>query len=330
MPAWMFVDGYDYTKLPADPWDTPNPFDVYTAGKALRDPSCQEMARYFARLVGWYTAGGFHDDCGHWHESGLRYKWHGLSVLNEDEHHLQPGGGPAYTTCFDAVKAAVAKVNPTIVPAGPEWASPSVHVLGYFMNASHHADGKPPPLVTYHWGSSQAADTAEAFFTEWDSALVDAVDPIGALRDPASEIGLNEFIPFVKDYFDCKSVPADVCAEAGNVYGGWEDPRFAGGDPDLQHAKGVGINRTTVSWNAAGSLFACAASSPPPRPVAAALHSWPLPCTWPVPCAAWPCAAPWPLLLTAGTPSARWRSAATYSSGRISWWAARGPTTSRR
>ena len=88
MPSWLFVDGYDYTKLPADPWNTPDPFDVYTAGSALKDPSCAEMARYFARLAGWYTAGGFHDECGHWHASGLRYAWYGLSILNEDEHRI--------------------------------------------------------------------------------------------------------------------------------------------------------------------------------------------------------------------------------------------------
>ena len=33
---------------------------------------------------------------------------------------------------------------------------------------------------------------------------------------------------------------------------------MAGGDPDLGHAMGVGINRTTASWNAAASLFAYA------------------------------------------------------------------------
>lgn len=259
MPSWLFVDGYDYEKLPTDPWNTPDPFDVYTAGKALKDPSCEAMARYFARLAGWYTVGGFHDDCGHWHASGLRYPWYGLSILNEDEHHLQPDDGRAYTACYDAVKAAVAKVNPQIVPAGPEWAVPSLDVLGYFMNASNHADGEPPPLVTYHWASSHDAASAEDFFEDWQRALSASIDPIGALRDPTrTQLGLNEFIPFVKDYYDCRGVPAEVCSEAADVYSGWMDPRFAQGDPDLQHARGIGINRTTVSWNAAASLFAFA------------------------------------------------------------------------
>eukprot|EP01051_Picozoa_sp_SAG22_P034615 SAG22_NODE_15803_length_340_cov_0.809129_1_plen_76_part_01 len=36
---------------------------------------------------------GFHDECGHWHASGLKYNWFGLSVLNEDEHKLAPDQG---------------------------------------------------------------------------------------------------------------------------------------------------------------------------------------------------------------------------------------------
>jgi hypothetical protein len=39
------------------------------------------MARYMGRLVGWYTAGGFTDECGHFHESGLHYDWYLLRGL---------------------------------------------------------------------------------------------------------------------------------------------------------------------------------------------------------------------------------------------------------
>ena len=97
MPAWMYVGGASLSDVPEDPWRTPVPFNVYTAGTALVDASCESMARYFARVVGWYTAGGFVDECGHWHASGLHYKWYGLSVLNENEHTIQPGDGVACT-----------------------------------------------------------------------------------------------------------------------------------------------------------------------------------------------------------------------------------------
>merc|ERR1719261_2359699 len=101
----------DPSDLPIYPWNTTDPFTKYEAGGELVDKTCGQMARHMARIVGWYTAGGFHDECGHWHESGFHYNWWGLSVLNEDEHHIEPDDGTAYTTCFDAISAEVAKVN---------------------------------------------------------------------------------------------------------------------------------------------------------------------------------------------------------------------------
>jgi hypothetical protein len=47
----------------------------------LVDTSCGSMARYMGRLVGWYTAGGFTDECGQFHESGLHYDWYLLRGL---------------------------------------------------------------------------------------------------------------------------------------------------------------------------------------------------------------------------------------------------------
>ena len=41
------------------------------------------MARFAARFVGWYTSGGFVDECGAEHKSGFHYNWTYLSVLNE-------------------------------------------------------------------------------------------------------------------------------------------------------------------------------------------------------------------------------------------------------
>ena len=56
IPAWMY-DAKKPIVVPQDPdWD-------YTQGKALRDPSRKELAGYYARLVGWYTKGGFTDGC---------------------------------------------------------------------------------------------------------------------------------------------------------------------------------------------------------------------------------------------------------------------------
>ena len=60
----MYEGGYD-GELPENPWATTDPFDAYSAGGALKDKTCGEMARYMGRLVGWYTNGGMHS---HWRD----------------------------------------------------------------------------------------------------------------------------------------------------------------------------------------------------------------------------------------------------------------------
>ena len=80
---------------------------------SLVDESCMGMARHMARVVGWFTQGGFDDDCGHHHPSGLHYNWTILSVLNENE---QGTGEVRYTRCFDAIRAEVSKVSRRRLP----------------------------------------------------------------------------------------------------------------------------------------------------------------------------------------------------------------------
>ena len=125
LPSWMFTDGMNISACPADPWE---PCMNYgRQGGHLRDKTCGEVARYIARLVGWFTAGGARDECGNWHASGHHYEWAVLSVLNEVQHeHFGPDNmgknGPAYgvaaaevyTTCFDAIAAESRKVYPTL------------------------------------------------------------------------------------------------------------------------------------------------------------------------------------------------------------------------
>ena len=53
----------------------------------------KEVADYQARLVGWYTKGGFNDEYGKWHASGHHYKIAYWEVLNEieSEQNIEPG-----------------------------------------------------------------------------------------------------------------------------------------------------------------------------------------------------------------------------------------------
>ena len=56
---------------------------------------------------------------------------------NEDEHHIQPDDGTAYTTCYDAIMAEIRNPkngnNPTIVGVGPEIAGTSGHATEYLL-----------------------------------------------------------------------------------------------------------------------------------------------------------------------------------------------------
>src|ERR1035437_2856819 len=69
-PQWMWIT----PKPVAYPADPEEPVWNYTQGAELRDPSGQELAAYYARLVGWYTLGGFVDEYGKRHESGHHYQ----------------------------------------------------------------------------------------------------------------------------------------------------------------------------------------------------------------------------------------------------------------
>ena len=77
-----------------------------------------------------------------------------------------------------------------------------------------------------------------------------------------TEMILNEFIPFVNDWCDCTGVE-HLCGGERFPSGShedkcpnWQDPATAGGDPNLQHAKGIAMNKATWSWHAAAGVFA--------------------------------------------------------------------------
>ena len=85
-PPWMFISDKPWS-YPADPnqvtWD-------YEQGTEFRDPTMKEVADYYARLLAWYTQGGFTDESGKRHESGYHYSISHWEVLNEIdfEHHF--------------------------------------------------------------------------------------------------------------------------------------------------------------------------------------------------------------------------------------------------
>jgi hypothetical protein len=173
IPQWMYKTEKPVA-YPSDPnqvtWD-------YEQGTELRDPSAKEVADYYARLLAWYTKGGFTDEAGKRHESGYHYSIPYWEVLNEVdfEHHTSP---ETYTKIYDQTVAAMRQVQPQIKFVGTALAIPgdSSAFLEYFLNHKNHKPGTPLDFVSYHFYAVPAADqTPEVqqftFFAQADGFL---------------------------------------------------------------------------------------------------------------------------------------------------------------
>ncbi|EQD49648.1 hypothetical protein B1B_11523, partial [mine drainage metagenome] len=86
IPQWMFKTPKPIS-YPSDPdqvdWN-------YGQGTELRDPSMKELGGYYARLVSWYTQGGFTDELGVFHKSNYHYTipyWEVLNEVNGEKNH---------------------------------------------------------------------------------------------------------------------------------------------------------------------------------------------------------------------------------------------------
>src|ERR1700761_7051970 len=131
IPAWLFKTDKPVT-YPADPnqvyWD-------YTQGTELKDPSGKELGDYYARLVSWFTRGGFTDENGKRHESGYHYTFPYWEVLNEVdfEHQTTP---EQYTERYDAISSGIHRVSPETKFMGLALAQPSTgpKYFEYFLN----------------------------------------------------------------------------------------------------------------------------------------------------------------------------------------------------
>jgi hypothetical protein len=148
IPQWMFKTDKP-VPYPADPeqvtWD-------YEQGTELRDPTGKEVGDYFARLLAWYTQGGFTDELGKRHESKYHYEVAYWEVLNEPEfeHHISP---EMYTTIYDAVYEAMRRQHLKSKLVGLALAFPSGNpqYFEYFLNHKNHKKGVPLEFISYHF-----------------------------------------------------------------------------------------------------------------------------------------------------------------------------------
>lgn len=187
IPEWMYKTEKPVT-YPEDPdqvvWN-------YEQGTELRDPSLRELGDYYARLVNWYTQGGFTDEYGKRHDSGHHYPIAYWEVLNEVdfEHSMTP---KTYTRVYDAIVAAIRRQNPGMKFVGLALAAPSKapEFFEYFLDPRHHQPGIPLDMISYHFYASPTPDqTPEiqqyTFFEQADHFL-DVVRYIDAIRQRLS------------------------------------------------------------------------------------------------------------------------------------------------
>lgn len=196
IPAWMFKTDRPVT-YPADPNQV---FWNYTQGTELRDPSGKELGDYYARLVSWFTKGGFTDENGKRHESGYHYQFPYWEVLNEVdfEHQTTP---KQYTARYDAIVSAIHKVSPETKFVGLALAQPSTapEYFEYFLNPKNHRPGIPLDFISFHFYATPALDEGpdawqHTFFNQADGFLA-VTRYILAIRDrlsPETKIDTDE------------------------------------------------------------------------------------------------------------------------------------------
>ena len=168
IPQWMYNSDKPWS-YPADAnqvsWD-------YEKGTELRDPSMKEVADYFARLISWYTKGGFTDEFGKRHESGYYYPISHWEVLNEVEfeHRID---AETYTHLYDEVVLAMKKVQPDMKFVGLALAlSTDPHYFEYFLDPKNHKPGVPLDYISYHFYAIPTEDQTREVeqFTYFDQA----------------------------------------------------------------------------------------------------------------------------------------------------------------
>ena len=229
IPQWMVKTD----KPVAYPSDPDQPFWDYTQGNDFRDPSFKEVADYYARLLSWYTKGGFTDELGQRHESGHHFSIPYWEILNEVdfERTLSP---QTYTRLYDAVVEAMRRVEPGLKFVGVSLAQPTQkpEFFEYFLNPKNHKPGIPLDYISYHHYAIPAPDHTPAvqehtFFAQADGFLnfVRAVETIRKRLSPETGTMVNEMGAISADDIEqaepnhvAKPIPASYWNLTGAMY----------------------------------------------------------------------------------------------------------------
>jgi hypothetical protein len=196
IPAWLFKTGQPVT-YPDDPnapdWN-------YTQGTELKDPTLKNLGNYYARLVSWYSQGGFTDELGVRHNSGYHYDIAWWEVLNEveAEHQTTP---QQYTERYDAIVSAIHEVSPNTKFVGLALADANrFEYYEYFLDPRHHRPGIPLDMISYHFyadpGQGTNAENPAAWhFCEQADKFLDTMRKVEVIRkrlSPATQTDTDE------------------------------------------------------------------------------------------------------------------------------------------
>jgi hypothetical protein len=229
IPQWMFKTD-ERVSYPSDPdqvtWD-------YVQGSELRDQSMKEVADYYARLISWYTKGGFTDETGKRHESGHSYSISFWEVLNEPdfEHNLS---AETYTRIYDTIVEAIHKIDPQIKFVGISLANPGRYpeFFEYFLDRNNHKSNIPLDYISYHFYAIPTTDQSPdiqqyTFFTQADGFLntVRYIDSIRKKLSPQTGTMINEIGSISSDDLGqftpghvTKEIPASYWNLSGALY----------------------------------------------------------------------------------------------------------------
>lgn len=213
-PVWMWKTGWT-VNYPENPYQTG--WD-YNQGTELRDTTMKELAGYYARLISWYTKGGFTDELGQYHKSGHFYKIPYWEVLNEPdlEHNISP---QLYTKMYDAIVTEMKKVSPDTKFIGISLAFENhPEFFEYFLNPKNHKPGVSLEGISYHHYSlpswrEQPLDAYQYTFFEKADAFLNSVRYIENIRKrltPQTFTTINEIgtilgaetLPIPDDYWN--------------------------------------------------------------------------------------------------------------------------------
>ncbi|MGB8030127.1 MAG: hypothetical protein WCF30_10725 [Terracidiphilus sp.] len=210
VPRWMF--NVPPAEIPNDPAASFYPYTDGTRGDLLKDPTGQQFAEYQARIYQWFTQGGFTDEIGKYHKSGHHYKIDYWGILNEPDFENKITV-EEYTKIYDAVAAAIHKIDPDVQFFGPEIAGAEVPWAEYFLNPKNHNPNAPPvQWFTFHnyvaanndpstWQATFFTGPPPASNTDGTSAqaLIDRIRQVLRIRDelsPKTKVIIDELGTF--------------------------------------------------------------------------------------------------------------------------------------